>query len=91
MSSPDPSPPLADAPRRRSDSDGVPWLLRPVVDFVARIDARLETKLLGGFLAISVLMLVLGLVSLFVVYRMDSQVDRMTTLVSQRDRAQEML
>jgi class 3 adenylate cyclase len=91
MSSPDPSPPRTDTPRRRSESDGVPWLLRPVVDFVARIDARLETKLLGGFLAISVLMLVLGLVSLFVVYRMDSQVDRMTTLVSQRDRAQEML
>ncbi|MGB8360443.1 MAG: HAMP domain-containing protein, partial [Acidimicrobiia bacterium] len=65
--------------------------MRPIVDFVARIDARLETKLLGGFLAISVLMLVLGLVSLFVVYRMDSQVDRMTTLVAQRDRAQEML
>jgi class 3 adenylate cyclase len=30
-------------------------------------------------------------VSLFVVYRMDSQVDRVSTLVDQRDRAQEML
>ncbi len=36
-------------------------------------------------------MLALGVVSLFVVYRMDSQVDRLSTLVDQRDRAQEML
>jgi CHASE3 domain sensor protein len=61
------------------------------VNFVARIQARLETKLLVGFLGISVLMLALGVVSLFVVYRMDSQVDRVSTLVDQRDRAQEML
>lgn len=73
------------------DGDGVPSLLRPFVDFVARIQARLETKLLVGFLGISVLMLALGVVSLFVVNRMDSQVDRLSTLVDQRVRAQGML
>lgn len=73
------------------DGDGVPSLLRPFVNFVARIQARLETKLLVGFLGISVLMLTLGVVSLFVVNRMDSQVDRLSTLVDQRDRALEML
>lgn len=78
-------------PQRTSEGDGVPSLLRPFVDFVARIQARLETKLLVGFLGISVLMLALGLVSLFVVYRMDSRVDRLLALVDQRNRAQEML
>ena len=83
----------SDPKRGRSiqDSDGVPSLLRPFVDFVAGIQARLETKLLAGFLGISVLMLALGVVSLIVVTRMDSQVDRLSTLVDQRDRAQEML
>jgi class 3 adenylate cyclase/CHASE3 domain sensor protein len=76
---------------RSGDGDGVPALLRPFVDFVAGIQARLETKLLVGFLGISVLMLTLGVVSLFVVNRMDSQVDRLSVLVDQRDRAQEML
>ncbi len=78
-------------PRGSDAGDGVPSLLRPFVDFVARIQARLETKLLVGFLGISVLMLALGVVSLFVVYRMDSQVDRLSTLVDQRDRAQAMM
>lgn len=73
------------------DSDGVPSLLRPFVDFVAGIQARLETKLLAGFLGISLLMLALGVVSLIVVTRMDSHVDRLSALVDQRDRAQEML
>lgn len=73
------------------ETDGVPAILRPFVNFVARIQARLETKLLVGFLGISLLMLVLGLVSLFVVSRMDRQVDRLSALVDQRDRAQQML
>ena len=82
-----------DGPTRRpnGEGDGVPTLLRPFVDFVARIQARLETKLLAGFLGISLLMLILGLVSLFVVNRMDSQVDRLSALSDQRDRAQQML
>lgn len=75
----------------RGDGDGVPSLLRPFVDFVAGIHARLETKLLTGFLGISLLMLALGVVSLLFVNRMDGQVDRISTLVDQRDRAQEML
>ena len=69
----------------------MPSLLQPFVNFVAGIQARLETKLLAGFLGVSVLMLVLGVVSLFVVYRMDSQVDRISTLADQRGRAQAML
>jgi class 3 adenylate cyclase/CHASE3 domain sensor protein len=94
MSSSDTTPAKPDHPsnhRGTEDGDGVPSLLRPFVDFVARIQARLETKLLAGFLGISLLMLALGVVSLFVVNRMDGQVDRLSTLVDQRERAQEML
>ncbi len=73
------------------EADGVPRLLRPFVDFVARINARLETKLLGGFLGISVLMLALGIVGLFVVNQMDRQVDRLATLQRQSQNADDML
>ncbi len=83
---------LTDVPAlEQLEGDGVPSLLRPFVDFVARIQARLETKLLAGFLGISLLMLILGLVSLFVVSRMDGQVDRLSELADQRDRARQML
>lgn len=73
------------------DPDGVPGLLRPFVDYVARIQARLETKLLAGFLGISLLMLALGIVSLFVVARMGAQVDRLEALHRQADNANQML
>ncbi|MDH5420307.1 MAG: HAMP domain-containing protein [Acidimicrobiia bacterium] len=81
----DPQPPTR--PRR----DPVPALLRPFVDFVAKIQARLETKLLGGFLVISVLMLALGVIGLLAVNRMDSQVDRLSRLSQQTDNANHLL
>ncbi len=80
----------APSPAHR-DVDGIPRLMRPMVDFVARIQARLETKLLAGFLGISVLMLALGIVGLLVVNRMDAQVDRLSTLQRQSDNANHML
>jgi hypothetical protein len=64
--------------------------LRPFVDFVARIQARLETQLLGGFLAISLLMLALGIVALFAVTRMGGQIARLDTLQLQLDNANNM-
>lgn len=87
------TPPRPDSPPppSRHEVDGIPHLLRPFVDFVARIQARLETKLLAGFLGISVLMLALGTVGLLVVNRMDSQVDRLATLQQQSDNAGRML
>lgn len=87
-----PSPNGADTTSRLSrESEGVPALLRPFVEFVARIKAGLETKLLVGFLGISVLMLTLGIVSLVVVSRMGTQVDHLSALEEQQQRAQEML
>jgi len=88
------TPPRQDGPDTRPthrDTDGIPSLLRPFVDFVARIQARLETKLLAGFLGISLLMLALGIVGLVSVNRMDNQVERLTTLQLQSDNANRML
>ncbi len=82
---PDQAPPAAPPP------DGVPRLLRPFVEFVARIPSRLETKLLAGFLVISLLMLALGIVGLLVVNRMDNQVGRLSTLQQQSDHARDLL
>ncbi len=79
------------SPPSHRDNDGIPSILRPFVDFVARIQARLETKLLAGFLGISVLMLALGIVGLLAVNRMDNQVDRLATLHQQSDNANHML
>ncbi|MDH5372538.1 MAG: HAMP domain-containing protein [Acidimicrobiia bacterium] len=88
------TPPRSDgsaSPPPIRDTDDIPRLLRPFVDFVARIQARLETKLLAGFLGISVLMLALGIVGLLVVNSMDTQVDRLATLQKQSDNANRML
>lgn len=78
-------------PNRHRKRDTVPILLRPFVNFVAKIQARLETKLLAGFLGISVLMLALGVVGLLAVNRMDSQVDRISRLNEQTDNANHLL
>ncbi len=86
-----PSKSEAHATRKRQRSDTVPVLLRPFVDFVAKIQARLETKLLAGFLGISVLMMALGVVGLLAVNRMDSQVDRISRLTEQTDDANHLL
>jgi class 3 adenylate cyclase len=71
--------------------DTVPVLLRPFVHFVAKIQARLETKLLAGFLGISVLMLALGVVGLLAVDRMHGQVEQVALLHQQSNNANLML
>ncbi len=88
------NPPKPDTPvpsKRRRRRDTVPFLLRPFVDFVAKIQARLETKLLAGFLGISVLMLTLGVVGLLAVDRMHDQVEQVAKLHQQSNNANHML
>jgi class 3 adenylate cyclase/CHASE3 domain sensor protein len=53
------------------DPDRLPPLIRPAVNFVARIRAKVHTKLLAGFLVIAVLMLAMGVMSIFVIGRMN--------------------
>lgn len=60
-----------DAPPMERDPDRLPRLIRPAVDFVARIRTTVHTKLLAGFLVIAVLMLGMGVMSIFVIGRMN--------------------
>jgi len=78
-----------DSPYR--DLGPLPGFLRPVVDWVARLDATVHIKLLVGFLLIAVLLLALGLFSIGVLNRVDGQVDTITALHAQSDRSREMI
>ncbi|MEA2555637.1 MAG: adenylate cyclase [Actinomycetota bacterium] len=69
----------------------LPGFLRPLVDRVARIRATVHAKLLAGFLVIAVLLLAMGILSVFVLNRVNSQVDRLTALNQQTDLAREMI
>ncbi len=69
----------------------IPGFLRPWVDWVARIQATVHTKLLAGFLLIAVLLLSMGVVSISVLYRVNHQVDTLTALNEQTSQAREMI
>jgi class 3 adenylate cyclase len=66
-------------------------VLRPFVDRVARLRASVHTKLLGGFLLIALLLLLMGTLSIAVIERVDGQVDQLTELHDQTDRARRMI
>jgi len=83
-----PADPVDDA---QTDLGPLPGFLRPVVDWVARLPATVHVKLLVGFLSIAVLLLALGVFSIGVLYRVDGQVEKLTALHSQGDRAREMI
>lgn len=72
--------PLDDAPPLERDPDRLPRLIRPAVDFIARIRATIHTKLLAGFLVIAVLMLGMGLMSIFVIGRMNDHASQLIEL-----------
>lgn len=74
-----------------TDREGLPALLRPLVDIVARRHASVHIKLLTGFLVIAVLLLGMGLLSIAVLNRVDNQVERLNTLNAQTDQAREMI
>jgi class 3 adenylate cyclase len=70
-------------------ADHLPPLIRPAVDFVARIRATVHTKLLVGFLIIAVLLLGMGLMSIGVIGAMDRQADELIRLQRQADLARQ--
>jgi class 3 adenylate cyclase/CHASE3 domain sensor protein len=53
------------------DPDRLPPLIRPAVDFIARIRATVHTKLLAAFLLIAVLLLLMGVMSIAVIRQMN--------------------
>jgi class 3 adenylate cyclase/CHASE3 domain sensor protein len=59
-----------DGPPER-DPDRLPPLIRPAVDFIARIRATVHPKLLAGFLVIAVLLVGMGILSVVVIGQMN--------------------
>lgn len=81
----------AQGPKRAVSGGSEMWVLRPFVERVARIKASVHSKLLAGFLAIAVLLLVMGALSIAVLERIDGQVDQLTELHHQTDQARRMI
>jgi len=82
-----------DVPSDASEADvgPLPGILGPFVDWVARIRATVHTKLLVGFLLIAMLLLALGGMSMFVLARINGQIDTLTTLYRQTSDARHMI
>jgi class 3 adenylate cyclase len=75
-------------PRER-DPEHLPPLIRPAVDFVARIRATLHSKLLVGFLIIAVLLLAMGLMSIWIIGAMNHQAGQLIRLQRRADLARQ--
>jgi class 3 adenylate cyclase/HAMP domain-containing protein len=75
----------------RADLGPLPPMLRPLVDRVAKVRATVHTKLLVGFLLIAVLLMSLGGLSLFVLARINAQIDTLNTLNTQTNEARQMI
>jgi class 3 adenylate cyclase/CHASE3 domain sensor protein len=73
------------------DPDHLPPLIRPAVDFIARIRATVHTKLLGAFLVIAVLLLGMGVMSILVIGRMNAQADELLRLQQLNTHAREAI
>jgi signal transduction histidine kinase len=66
------------------------WL-SPVIDAVARVNASIHRKLLFGFLAVALLLVGMGVLSLIVIGRMDQRMDDFNAHQLKATRAQQML
>ncbi len=86
----DPERPISEPTEDSDQTEGL-RILRPFVDWVARLQATVHTKLLGGFLLIAVLLLAMGTLSVAVIERVDDQVDQLTELHAQTDQARRMI
>ncbi|MGH8959282.1 MAG: adenylate/guanylate cyclase domain-containing protein [Acidimicrobiia bacterium] len=69
----------------------LPRMLRPLVDGVARMPATVHAKLLAGFLTIALLLLLMGVFSIFVIGQMNQQVERLIALETQKDLARQAI
>src|SRR5438445_9177954 len=68
-----------------------PRLLGPFVDFAARIRASVHVKLLGGFFVGALLILAMGILSLAVIYRMNSRVEDLNRLQDKVDTSRQAI
>ncbi|HEY7762714.1 MAG TPA: adenylate/guanylate cyclase domain-containing protein [Actinomycetota bacterium] len=77
-------------PQMHDDTVPVPFL-RPLVDWVAGIRATVHQKLLAGFLLIALLLLSMGVLSIFVLNRLNQQVETLNALNQQATQARDMI
>jgi CHASE3 domain sensor protein len=77
-------------PQMHDDTVPVPFL-RPLVDWVAGIRATVHQKLLAGFLLIALLLLSMGVLSIFVLNRLNQQVETLNALNQQAAQARDMI
>ena len=68
-----------------------PGPFRPMVDYVARINTSVFTKLLSGFLVGALLLLGMGILSLVVIARMSQRVEDLNVLQGEADLARQMI
>src|SRR5262245_36372382 len=66
------------------------WL-RPVVDAIARVNSGVHRKLLSGFLVGALLLVAMGVLSLFVIRQMNDRMVELNRAQVKASRAQEML
>jgi class 3 adenylate cyclase len=84
-------PPDAQLLEHEADIGPFPSLFRPLVDRVARVQATVHVKLLVGFFTIAMLLLALGVLSVLVLNRVNSQVETLTSLSAQTEDALRMI
>lgn len=73
------------------DPERLPPLIRPAVDFIARIRATVHTKLLAGFLVIAVLLLAMGITSILVIREMNQEANQLIEVQRQADLARQAI
>jgi class 3 adenylate cyclase len=73
------------------DPERLPPLIRPAVDFIARIRATVHTKLLAGFLVIAVLLVTMGITSIVVIREMNDEAHQLIQLGEQRNIARQAI
>jgi class 3 adenylate cyclase/HAMP domain-containing protein len=73
------------------DPERLPPLIRPAADFVAKIRATVHTKLLAGFLVIAVLLVAMGVTSIFVIRQMNQRAHDVIELRDQSDLARQAI
>ncbi len=68
-----------------------PEPMRRLVNYVARINASVSAKLLGGFLVVVLLLLAMAILSFVSIARMDKNVEALTTVQNRVDRGRQMI
>jgi class 3 adenylate cyclase/CHASE3 domain sensor protein len=76
-----------DLPER--DPDRLPPFIRPAVDFTARIRATVHTKMLAAFLAIAVLLVSMGVLSILVIRETNQRANDLIELQELNDLARQ--